>query len=114
MRNSLMTEGCLKSGELDGTRTARFGVGDVQHFVFAWGDAVNPADRHDYGVRAGKHIGHPKGLRQVLWERGLWDPDTKPNLSKADAARRLRLCKDFTTEQTALQRGCSLTADISS
>ena len=39
----------------------------------------------------------------MLWERGLWDPNGEPKLSKADAAIRLRLCEDFATEQTELQ-----------
>jgi hypothetical protein len=104
MRESLITEGCLKSGELDGTDTARINVGRLQRFVFARGDAVNPADAADADVLAGKHIGLPKGIRQVLWERGLWDPNGEPKLSKADAAKRLRLCEDFATEQTELQR----------
>jgi len=104
MRNSLITHGCLKSGELDGTQTARIRVGDTQSFVFARGDAVNPANANDEEVRAGNHIGHPKGIRQVLWERGLWDQATEPKLSKANAANRLRLCEDFATEQTELQR----------
>ena len=104
MRETRITAECLKSGELDGTRgrKALLEVGDVQHFAFRRGDRVNPHDAEKCKlVKENKHVGELKGLRQILWERGLWQPGEKLTLEEGRA--RLRLCADFANEPTALQ-----------
>jgi hypothetical protein len=110
MGESLMTDGCFKSGDLTGTRIDARGFrvdrhGDAfQSFIFKRGDPINPVDAKSPGVKNDKHIGQPKGLRQVLWERGLWDPETEPKLTLNDARQRLRRCEDFANQQSALQQ----------
>ena len=56
-------------------------VGDTQRMVFAGGDPAPhfkpDAPKYDQPATDGKkavegYIGKPKGLKQVLWERGLW------------------------------------------
>ena len=48
------------------------------------------------------YMGKPKGLKQVLWERGLWDPLKPP---KVDQAREIiAACFDFSNEETALEK----------
>ena len=104
MRSTNITAECLKSGELDGTRggKALLEVGGVQHFAFRKGDRVNPHDAEKCTlVKENKHVGQLKGLRQILWERGLWQPDEKLTLEEGRA--RLKLCADFANEPTALQ-----------
>jgi hypothetical protein len=104
MRSTNITAECLKSGELDGTRggKALLEVGGVQHFAFRRGDRVNPYDAEKCTlVKENKHVGELKGLRQILWERGLWQPGEKLTLEEGRA--RLKLCADFANEPTALQ-----------
>ena len=102
MRETRITAECLKSGELDGTEKALLKVGDVQHFAFRKEDKVNPHDAEKCKlVKANKHVGELKGLRQILWERGLWQPPEKLSLDEGRA--RLKLCGDFANEPTALQ-----------
>lgn len=110
MGESLMTDGCFKSGDLTGTRIDARGFrvdrrGDAfQSFIFKRRDPINPVDAKSPGVKNDKHIEQPKGLRQVLWERGLWDPETEPKLTLNDARQRLRRCEDFANQQSALQQ----------
>jgi hypothetical protein len=104
MRSTNITAECLKSGELDGTRRGKalLEVGGVQHFAFRRGDRVNPHDAEKCKlVKENKHVGELKGLRQILWERGLWQPPEKLTLDEGRA--RLKLCADFANEPTALQ-----------
>ena len=102
MRETRITAECLKSGELDGTEKALLKVGDVQHFAFRKEDKVNPHDAEKCKlVEEKKHVGELKGLRQILWERGLWQPPEKLTLDKGRA--RLKLCGEFANEPTALQ-----------
>ena len=77
----------------------KFQVGDVQHFEFREGDEINPWDA--------KHIHPPmrwtgiaKGMRQVLWERGLYEP----GMVKEDMMKALEKCHDFATEMTLLEK----------
>ena len=75
MRDTLITPGCLRSGDKDGSANARLKPWETQHFRFRTGDVVNPYDREKCTlVQENKHVGEKKGLRQVLWERVLWAP----------------------------------------
>ena len=104
MRATNITAECLKSGELDGTATALLKVGDVHHFVFREGDRVNPHDAEKCKlVVEKKHVGELKGLRQILWERGLWQPQEQDKLTLEEGRARLKLCGDFANEPSALQ-----------
>ena len=104
MRATNITAECLKSGELDGTATALLKVGDVHHFVFREGDRVNPHDAEKCKlVVEKKHVGELKGLRQILWERGLWQPQEQDKLTLEEGRARLKLCSDFANEPSALQ-----------
>ena len=55
-------------------------------------------------MRENKHVGEKKGLRQILWERGLWteEEEKKEKLTLEGARNRLRACEDFHREQSAL------------
>lgn len=51
------------------------------------------------------YVGKPKGLRQILWERGFWnnlDPEFKPKLE--DQRATIAKCYDFEHEETALEQ----------
>ena len=74
---------------------SRLQVGDLQHMVFQEGDPPPWYDPHAEG-----YTGQPKGLKQILWERGLWsDSLTLPTARLAMAE-----CLDFTCEETALEQ----------
>ena len=87
------SSGCFKSGELTGKRMDERGFrvdrncDAFQRFVFVRGDPVNPVDAKS--VKNDKHIGQPKGLWQVLWERRLWNPETEQKLTLNDARERM-------------------------
>lgn len=100
MRDTFITPGCLQSGERDGSGAARLNPEDWQHFEFRQGDAVNPGDENSTLVSQRGHIGKNKGLRQILWERGLWAPPEK--LTLGVARERLQQCEDFQSEPSAL------------
>jgi hypothetical protein len=95
MRATNITAECLKSGELDGTATALLKVGDVQEFMFREGDRVNPHDEVKCKLVVEKeHVDKLKGLRQILWERGLWQPQ-ETHLGRGPRAPEVvqRLCQ---------------------
>jgi hypothetical protein len=70
----------------------------VQHFEFRAGDTVNPYESPQY--LDGPPMGQAKGLRQILWERGLLNPTMK----KDDMVPVLAACHDFATEKTLLEK----------
>lgn len=72
-------------------------VGDVQHMVF------QPNDPPPfYEPQAQDYVGKPKGLRQVLWERGLLNTQDPPVLK--EQRKILGNCLDFLHEETALSQ----------
>ena len=86
---------------------------DVQHMVFQERD--DPPFYAPY-LQPQEYVGKPKGIRQVLWERGLlkadmslegrWiaGPGNKPMRGLSTSARhRLSLCPDFLHQKSALQ-----------
>ena len=100
-------------------------VGDIQHMVFQPTDpppwyapetprfdtvlcsADGTPERNPDGTckTTSGYVGKPKGLRQVLWERGFWnvaDPKYKPTIDKLRTV--LANCFDFQHEKTALER----------
>ena len=70
----------------------------MQHFEFREGDTVNPYEVPTYPD--GPPIGLAKGLRQIMWERGLLNPTMK----KDDMVPVLSACHDFATEKTLLEK----------
>jgi hypothetical protein len=66
---SRITKGCLEpSGYVRGAHVLK-SEGMWQHFEFRAGDHVNPGEEDKYPEAP---VGKAKGLRQILWERGLW------------------------------------------
>ena len=61
-----------------------------------------------YSPGASAYVGKPKGLRQVLYERGLIDvgtPEQQKDLPKVDQLREIMAnCYDFQHEETALEQ----------
>ena len=115
---STMTPECLgphpavlRHCAADGTmqeRDCRLRPGQTQHFSFQPGDpppfydlTAPPEDIKDNNqqvLREG-YVGKPKGVKQVLWERGLWE-----NGLEVDRARtKLAECQDFKTEKSILE-----------
>ena len=47
------------------------------------------------------YVGKPKGMKQVLWERGLWKDDG--SMVVGDAKEQLQSCTDFSNEKGALE-----------
>ena len=94
----VITEGCVHpGGQLHNIR-----VGGRQHFAFGRRDEMNPFEpnnvREKYGGAAA--VGQPKGVRQILWERGF---DVKGK--KGDELRQtLAACEDFASEVGALEK----------
>ena len=97
--------------------------GDTQYFAFRVGDpppwykpdapphdrATGKRDRDSKEVIEEGYIGKPKGMKQVLLERGLWKEGMKKRLEDDDEAGTslsmhhvLFECWDFATETTAL------------
>lgn len=138
LRDTLMTEGCVGSGEAkmylnDGkwstqsvvgvterTVDLKLGVGDTQCMIFEEGapppfyacEAL-PATNKMRETQPGKtmvaheaYVGKAKGMRQVLWERGLYVDGMSAN-PKAEKEKRMDLVlsdlPDFKHEKTALQ-----------
>ena len=57
------------------------------------------------------YAGEGKGIKQVLWERGLWlegmtkcKPIDSPDYPELDASVALSLCEDFQKERTAMEK----------
>ena len=77
--------------------------GDTQHLAFQAGDPPP-----FYAPQATGYVGKPKGLRQVLYERGLIDVGTTEqpkDLPKVDELREIMTnCYDFQNEETALEQ----------
>ena len=44
-------------------------VGDIQHFYFREGD---PPPWYKPNLPPSEYIGKAKGMKQIMWERGLW------------------------------------------
>ena len=80
---------------IDVTALLRVKDGDVQHLQFQAGD-LPPF----YAPNAKDYVGEPKGLKQVLWERGLW----KDGMKVGDCRERLAACEDFAKEESALEK----------
>lgn len=92
-------------------------VGNTQHMVFKPSDPApwyaKDTPKYDKTEREANgqvkttigYVGKPKGLKQVLWERGFWDvsnPNFKP---KVEELREIMAeCLDFKHEETALQQ----------
>jgi hypothetical protein len=84
-------------------------MGQVQHFVFQQGDPPPFYDlacptssiKDDAGEKVLKqgYVGQPKGLKQVLWERGLWEH----GLTQERAKALLSACEDFKSEPSSLE-----------
>ena len=117
MRDSVMVDGCLGPNSL-------LKLGDTQVFVFKEGD-IRPFDKsareNDYYVQQtvpqrrrdpeieGEqlesilkegYLNKPKGLKQVLYERGLLDETTT---DKAGMIRKLSACPDFANEVSQIE-----------
>ena len=51
------------------------------------------------------YVGKPKGLKQVLWERGFWDVNNAGFKPKLEDLRKIMAdCLDFKHEETALEQ----------
>jgi hypothetical protein len=130
LRKSQMTPGCLKDGgnppfinleytKPDGTNASfqypLLQVGNWQHFEFEEGD---PPPFED--LNSTNYVGQPKGIRQVLFERGLFKKGMRGSLTSKekdewiargkqlpdpafDAPLVLSECEDFANEIGALQ-----------
>lgn len=86
-----------------------FKKGDVQHMIFQEGDGP---PFYSPNLDPNKYVDKSKGIRQVLWERGLWsqtgqwvdEPGNKPvrDLSNQPSYRLLQ-CPDLPNQKSALQ-----------
>jgi len=115
LRPSCMTAGCLGPHPAvitfrDGTVVdCKLQVGDMQEFNFPLGEGGKPAvpffDREPDDPA--QYFGKAKGMKQVLFERGWWAPDTggarcKP-MNKGDMEVALAGLPDFMAETSAFE-----------
>lgn len=101
-----------KAGEVMLTfNNLKLKVGDQQFFQFAATDPppfydplAHPEDSTETvkgkEVKTEGYVGKPKGMKQILWERGMHEVGMKV----PDMKLRLAACKDFAGEETALQK----------
>ena len=59
----------------------RVQVGDIQYFEFREGDA---APWYKPGLSASEYVGKAKGMKQVLYERGLWKEGMLVDIAEDD------------------------------
>ena len=59
----------------------RVKVGDIQYFEFREGDA---APWYKPGLSASEYVGKAKGMKQVLYERGLWKEGMLVDIAEDD------------------------------
>ena len=91
----------------------KFRKGDVQPMIFSEGDGP---PFYSPSLDPNNYVNKPKGIRQVLWERGLLKPDmtldgkwvdgpgNKPVRDVSTSARyRFSQCPDFLNQKSALQ-----------
>eukprot|EP01029_Cantina_marsupialis_P009839 TRINITY_DN226_c0_g1_i3.p1 TRINITY_DN226_c0_g1~~TRINITY_DN226_c0_g1_i3.p1 ORF type:complete len:282 (+),score=40.15 TRINITY_DN226_c0_g1_i3:2491-3336(+) len=79
-------------------------AGEVQSMVFKEGDPVPICRCAAQKDIPATHIGQAKGMKQVLYERGLYDPIRDRHMKKADLDKLLNNCKDFIEEKSLLQK----------
>eukprot|EP00951_Prasinocladus_malaysianus_P004373 scaffold30728_cov33-Prasinocladus_malaysianus.AAC.1 len=77
----------------------RLQVGDVQHMQFQEGDSP---PWYAPQTKAEDYVGKPKGLKQLLWERGFLSNDTQ--LTLKEMRQTLANTTDFLHEETALEQ----------
>ena len=106
-----MPDGSIK--EID----CKLKPGQTQHFTFKEGDpppffdlSAPPEDILDSNNNVLKegYIGKPKGLKQVLWERGLWED----GLDVDRARPKLAASEDFVNEKSILEEMVHSTGDL--
>jgi hypothetical protein len=105
---SKMTEGCLGAG-------AKLEAGDLQYFYFRTaeenGGVAEPPPWYKPNAAPSEYLGKAKGLKQILWEHGLWVAGMVERIADDDLVRDQALsitrvlsnCPDFANEITALQ-----------
>lgn len=97
--DSMMTAGCL------GPHDPKLKEGDFQRFAFG------PNERSHFHTERTDLVGVAKGMKQVLWERGLYVTGMVEKVPDDDLHRdqslsmthALSQCEDFRNEVTALQ-----------
>jgi len=110
---SRLTEGCVGPQE-----KRKIQVDEMQHFFFRTGEengtgVDDPPPWYAPNVSASEYLGQAKGLKQVLWERGLWvdgmvravgEDDDEPQRSQSMSMTHvLSECEDFRNEVTLLE-----------
>ena len=82
--------------------------GDTQHFAF---QAIDPPPFYAPDLQTTDYVGKAKGIKQILWERGLWKENMTMKGSKnamtgavikPSAKEALADCLDFSNEKTML------------
>ena len=113
-----MTEGCLGPHPAVMRRCAadnskaevecKLVPSQAQKFTFVFGDpppffdlSATPEDiiDSDQAVLREGYIGKPKGIKQVLWERGLWEDGLDIDRARAKLAE----CDDFKNKKSMLE-----------
>jgi hypothetical protein len=106
---SVVTAECL------GPHGPKLKPNDTQHFRFRAADETGgSADSppvYKPSLAAEEYIGKAKGMKQILWERGLWVEGMVDKVADDDSVRDqsmsmrhvLSQCKDFREEVSALQ-----------
>ena len=124
-KQAKMRETVVSKDDL-GRNSPQLKDGDTQFMQFQkedgppWYDQNAPADDvlgDDGKVTHEGYVGRPKGMKQILWERGLWDDVCqcgcgKPLIANAskdeDQCRsmsgRLKRCHDFATERSEFDK----------
>lgn len=64
-------------------------IGDIQHFEFREGDAP---PWYKPGLAPAEYVGKAKGMKQILWERGLWREGMLVEIDEDDAKGRDQVC----------------------
>jgi len=107
---SRMTEACL--GPVD---KRKLNPGDMQYFFFRDRDETgtgrpDPPPWYAPHLRPEEYVGKAKGMKQVLWERGLWKEGMVGSIDEDDERDQsfsmtyvLSECEDFRNEVTLLE-----------
>ena len=109
MRKTRLTEGCI--GTLPAIKTTNteevynygLNVGDYQYFEHMHGD---PPPFYDVDCEPGAYEGHVKGLKQILFERRLWESDLVGSVTKKNVKKYRGLSECGCADNKAISKCC--------
>ena len=88
-----------------GTKDVTLRIGDTQHFVFREGEAPFWAQGTDRSTWKDQYLGHFKGMRQLLWERGFGDTQqATPPMNASAHKDQMHALSDVADQVTMLEQ----------